>query len=160
MYRKVPMIKHKATIRKVLKEVIDVELEEFKKKDTAYVYKVRPSFSDDKFYLTLVQGDFESSLWSLIHHIMWHYGIYREILSEEHYRICKDVVENQPHSIFALDALDDLTDDEYQLQYDIDNLYNEGAIFTYTYLTENGCENLNELEDWAEEYQENGGKIT
>ena len=56
------MIKHKATIRKVLKEVIDVELEEFKKKDNAYVYKVRPSFSDDKFYLTLVQGDFESSL--------------------------------------------------------------------------------------------------
>ena len=54
-----------------------------------------------------------------------------------------------------VDNRKDLTDDEYQLQYDIDNLYNEGVIFTYTYLTENGCENLNELEDWAEEYQEN-----
>ena len=148
-------MKHSETINKVLKELIDVELETFKNKDNFGAYKVRPSFSNDKFYLTTVEGAFESSLWSLIHHIMWHYGIYRELLSDEKYRICKDVVENQPHSIFALDALDDLTDDEYQLQYEIDNLYNEGLIFTYTYLTDNGCKDLGELENWIEEYQAN-----
>ena len=42
-HKRIPFLKNDTPVE----EQADVELEEFKKKDTAYVYKVRPSFSDD-----------------------------------------------------------------------------------------------------------------
>ena len=83
-------------ITSVLDKIIDRDLDDF----SNGVFKVRTKYSNSKFYLNRVEGSYDESLYLLIHYIMFKDGIYKDLLTDEQYKDCKDCVEEMPDIIW------------------------------------------------------------
>jgi hypothetical protein len=73
-------------------------------------YRLRPGYGYDKFYINKVEGGNECSLQGLIHYILFEDHIYREILNDNQYDCCKELIKNNPYDIYypCGDSYDDI----------------------------------------------------
>lgn len=63
-------------------------------------YRLRPGYGYDKFYINKVEGGYEHGLNSLIHYILYEDHIYKNILNDDQYLQCRNVIKNQPYAIY------------------------------------------------------------
>jgi len=81
-----------------LEKIIDENKEKFKEQDN---FVVRPGIAYDRFDLTAIDGSYDSSLPGLVHHFLYERGHYKEILTDEEFKKCEDVVKNYPENIYG-----------------------------------------------------------
>ena len=85
-------------------------------------FKVRPGYGPDKF-LDKANQDYESSLENLIHHILFEEELYNHFLNGRQLDNCKNVIENEPDSIYRPDLEDEeISDEEYELEEKLRNI--------------------------------------
>ena len=106
------MLTEDEIVRKVVK-ILDKIIIENSESLSQGDYLVRPGYGYDKFYLNHVDGSFDLSLYSLIHWILYEEKIYKNILSEKHYKHCLDVIKNNPEAIYSPEG-DSVEDSEVQ----------------------------------------------
>lgn len=83
-------------------------------------YKLRPGYGYDKFYINKVTGEYECSLQSLIHYILFEDLIYKDILNDYQYDQCMGVVKNQPYAIYYPDGD---SDEDFEVTELLDYIY-------------------------------------
>jgi hypothetical protein len=73
-------------------------------------YRLRPRYGYDKFYINKVEGGYEYSLQSLIHFILFEDCIYKDILTDNQYDSCRELIKNKPYDIYypCGDSYDDI----------------------------------------------------
>ena len=102
------------TLNTILENIIEKNSDDFIKNSS---FKVRPGYGPDKFYLDKANQDYESSLENLIHHILFEEELYNHFLNERQMGNCKNVIENEPDSIYRPDLEDEvISDEEYELE--------------------------------------------
>ncbi len=74
-----------------LGKIIDENKQKFKEQGN---FVVRPGIAYDRFDLTSIDGSYDSSLPGLVHHFLYERGHYKEILPDEEFKKCEDVVKN------------------------------------------------------------------
>ena len=99
------------TLNTILENIIEKNSDDFIKNSS---FKVRPGYGPDKFYLDKANQDYESSLENLIHHILFEEELYNHFLNGRQLDNCKNVIENEPDSIYRPDLEDEeISDEEY-----------------------------------------------
>jgi hypothetical protein len=123
--------------------------------------KVRPGYAYDKFYLNRVSGEYDMSLFGLIHHIMYEDDLYSIFLNERQMEVVSQIVNEEQEGIYR--PITDEESDEYEedefANYTTGRIYTIAAKYTFKYLSEYGrseC-NLSAFED--ENYDINGNKV-
>lgn len=94
-----------------LEKIIDENKENFKDQDR---FVVRPGIAYDRFDLTAIEGSYDSSLPGLVHHFLYETGHYKNILPDEEFQKCENVVKNYPGSIYGPEdneSIQDMLDD-------------------------------------------------
>ena len=76
----------------VLERIIMENSESLSQKD----FLVKPEYGCEKFYLNQIWHESESSVQSLIHHILFKEKIYQEILTKTQYAKYLNVIKNNP----------------------------------------------------------------
>lgn len=74
--------------------------------------KVRPGYGPNKFYLDKIDGEYDSSLQSLIHYILWQKRLYHKFLTERQLADVERVIKEDPDCIYRPDLDDESTSDE------------------------------------------------
>lgn len=92
------------SVIKVIDNLIDTSKDDFKLTKS---YKVRYGEGAEKFYLDKVDGTYESSLWLLIHKIMFSEGLYQQFLDPDHAAEVEKVIKEEPDCIYKPDWDDD-----------------------------------------------------
>lgn len=82
----------------ILDRIIDDALPDFRESES---FKVRPGYGYDKFYLDRVDGDYDMSLQSLVHYILYEEGFYAEFLSEAQLKEVEALIEENPEAIYC-----------------------------------------------------------
>lgn len=101
------MIVNKINIE--LSRIIFESTDEFNSSEQA---KVRPGYGPDKFYLDKIGGAYDSSLQSLIHHILWEKKLYHKFLTKRQLMDVERVIKEEPGSIYKPDLDDESTSEE------------------------------------------------
>ena len=101
------MIVNKINIE--LSRIIFESTDEFNSSEQA---KVRPGYGPDKFYLDKIGGAYDSSLQSLIHHILWEKKLYHRFLTKRQLMDVERVIKEEPGSIYKPDLDDESTSEE------------------------------------------------
>lgn len=96
------------SVIKVIDNLIDTSKDDFKLTKS---YKVRYGEGAEKFYLDKVDGTYESSLWLLIHKIMFSEGLYQQFLDPDHAAEVEKVIKEEPDCIYKPDWDDDDADE-------------------------------------------------
>ena len=134
-----------------LNRIISENADEFNSSEQV---KVRPGYGPDKFYLDKIDGSYDSSLQSLIHHILWEKKLYHKFLTKRQLIDAERVIQEEPDSVYRPDLDDESTsDEEFQqdetLDESLDSLYSR--VITYV-----GGE-LNEFDFFDNsEFEDNG----
>ena len=81
-----------------LEKIIDENKENFKDQGS---FVVRPGIAYDRFDLTAIEGSYDCSLPGLVHHFLYERGHYKEILPDEEFKKCENVVKNYPENIYG-----------------------------------------------------------
>jgi len=120
------------TLNTILENIIEENSDDFIKNSS---FKVRPGYGPEKFYLDKANQDYESSLENLIHHILFEEELYNQFLNERQLGNCKNVIENEPDSIYRPDLEDEeISDEEYELEEKaseaLDDIYTSALEFT------------------------------
>lgn len=92
------------SVIKVIDNLIDTSKDDFKLTKS---YKVRYGEGAEKFYLDKVDGTYESSLWLLIHKILFSEGLYQQFLDPDHAAEVEKVIKEEPDCIYKPDWDDD-----------------------------------------------------
>ena len=130
----------------ILRIIIDDSKERFKRDG---VFKVRPGYGYDKFYLDSIDGSYDMSLQGLIHYIMYEEGIYKKFLNSKQYSELELVIEKQPEGIYSPND----EDDNYE---DVDDtlaiIYSKSIRFVGKTLIELGFNVEETFEEYLVEY--------
>jgi hypothetical protein len=120
-------------VTKILSNIIEANVESFRRDDS---FKVRPDYGYSKYYLDWIDGSYDMSLQSLVHHIMHEEGIYKAILNEKQFKDLEEVIKCTPEGIYSPHDEDE---DYERIQYEIlDTVYFESVKFVGSKLIENG----------------------
>ena len=92
-----------------LSRIISESADEFNSSEQV---KVRPGYGPDKFYLDKIDGSYDSSLQSLIHHILWEKNLYHKFLTKRQLMDAERVIQEEPDSIYRPDLDDESTSEE------------------------------------------------
>lgn len=66
------------------------------------LYKVRPGYAYDKFYLNRITGNYDVSLQGLIHHMMNEEGLYKKFLNSDELNQVEECVLENPEGIWGV----------------------------------------------------------
>lgn len=132
-----------------LNRIISENADEFNSSEQV---KVRPGYGPDKFYLDKIDGSYDSSLQSLIHHILWEKKLYHKFLTERQLIDAERVIQEDPDSIYRPDLDDESTsDEEFQqdqtLDESLDSLYYQVITYVGGKLSEFDFFDNSEFED-------------
>ena len=120
-------------VTKILSDIIEANVESFRIDDS---YKVRPDYGYSKYYLDWIDGSYDMSLQSLVHHIMHEEGIYKSILNEKQFKDLEEIIKCSPEGIYSPHDEDE---DYERIQYEIlDTVYFESVKYVGSKLIENG----------------------
>ena len=132
-----------------LNRIISENSDEFNSSEQV---KVRPGYGPDKFYLDKIDGSYDSSLQSLIHHILWEKNLYHKFLTKRQLIDAERVIQEEPDSIYRPDLDDESTsDEEFQqdetLDESLDSLYSRVITYVGGELSEFDFFDNSEFED-------------
>ncbi len=107
-------------------------------------FKVRPDYGYAKYYLTHVEGDYDMSLHSLIHYILYEEQLYNKFLTSKRLNDVKEVIKEYPESIYSPDC----DEEGYEIVQDsLDWIYYKTISFVGKRLKELGYD-VSEFDDY------------
>ena len=105
--------------------------------------KIRPDIGPGKYYLDRITGSYDSSLYSLIHHVLNEFKIYEMFLNERQLKDVQKVINRDVNWIYHpdIDECEDFQmEEEYQAEEHLEIIQNRVIEFVGKTLKENGCD--------------------